>query len=342
MALVSSLTLTLRKSKLSSCASVRPLWAKRSMSVSVQASARSTLFGPMMLAAPAMTVFGALPASRAASAATSAGSPTRLTSAATATSSSARSLASAISCTSGSARAILHRLPRDHRTDLLVKRGDLGIVWRHRLDDGKIELLRQLDPQVRAEPRLERHASFWGESRPGGVLPHDRGERRRNMSDVGDDGSFHREDRLLRREDAVDAEHLHEPPLLCDGIVCATRHRAGMTNGAGQLVLPAPNHAGHKRLGKLGVKLVIAARLHVKRRRLAACVVGKRESELGCGVVDVDILAARDQRRCAPAGHAKIRGNGRGEIAGIREDCDRSLPERLVGTVAAESPADAY
>jgi len=38
-----------------------------------------------MLAAAAMTVFGALPASRAASAATSAGSPTKLTSAATAT-----------------------------------------------------------------------------------------------------------------------------------------------------------------------------------------------------------------------------------------------------------------
>ena len=42
-------------------------------------------FGPMMLAAAAMTLFGALPASRAASAATSTGSPTRLTSAATAT-----------------------------------------------------------------------------------------------------------------------------------------------------------------------------------------------------------------------------------------------------------------
>ena len=58
----------------------------------------------MMLAAAAMTLFGALPASRAASAAASTGSPTRLTSAATATSSSARSFSSAISCTSGSAK----------------------------------------------------------------------------------------------------------------------------------------------------------------------------------------------------------------------------------------------
>ena len=58
----------------------------------------------MIAAAAAMTVFGELPASRAASAATRTGSPTRLTSAATAMSSIARSFSPAISCTSGRAK----------------------------------------------------------------------------------------------------------------------------------------------------------------------------------------------------------------------------------------------
>ena len=185
-------------------------------------------------------------------------------------------------------------LPRDDRADLLVQHRDLGIVWRHRLDDGEIELRRQLDPQVRAEPWLERQASLRGEVRPGGVLSHDRGQRRRDMSDIGNDGSFRREDRLFRREDAVDAELLHEPALLRDGIVGAARHRAGMTDGPRQLVLPASNHASHDRLGELAVELVVAARLHVEHRRLAARIVGEREGELGRGVVDVDVLAARD------------------------------------------------
>ena len=91
-----------------------------------------------------------------------------------------------------SAGAILHGLPRDDGTDLPVQRRDLGIVWGHRRDDAEIELLRQLDSQVRAEPRLERQVSLRGEVRPGGVLAHDRGQRRRDMSDVGDDGSFRR------------------------------------------------------------------------------------------------------------------------------------------------------
>jgi hypothetical protein len=58
--------------------------------------------------------------------------------------------------------------------------------------------------------------------------------------------------------------------------------------------------------------------------------------------MDIDVLAARDQRRGAPAGHAKIGGHGRGEIAGVRENGDRSLPKRLAWTVATESPADAH
>ena len=84
--------------------SLRPEPANRSISARVQASARSTRFGPITAAAAAMIVFGELPAARAASAATSTGSPTRLTSAATAMSSIARSFGPALSCTSGSAK----------------------------------------------------------------------------------------------------------------------------------------------------------------------------------------------------------------------------------------------
>jgi hypothetical protein len=73
------------------------------------------------------------------------------------------------------------------------------------------------------------------------------------MSDIGNDGSFRREDRLFRREYAVDAELLHEPAFLRDGIVGAARHRTGMTHGPRQLVLPASNHASHERLGELTV-----------------------------------------------------------------------------------------
>ena len=91
-------------SNASSRPSRSPEWAKRSISARVQASARSTRFGPTIAAAVAITAFGALPASRAASAATRIGSPTRFTSAATATSSIARSFSFAISCTSGSAK----------------------------------------------------------------------------------------------------------------------------------------------------------------------------------------------------------------------------------------------
>ena len=106
--------------------------------------------------------------------------------------------------------------------------------------------------------------------------------------------------------------------------------------------LPAPDHARHHRLGELGVQFVIAPRLGVEHRRLAARIVGKREGELRRGEVDVDVLAAGDQRGGAPAPHAQICGDGGGETAGVGEDGDRALAQGLRRRVAAERAADAH
>ena len=93
--------------------SFRPEPANRSISARVQASARSTRFGPTIAAAAAITVLGELPAARAASAATSIGSPTRLTSAATAMSSIARSFGPATLVHQRQREVGLQRLQRE-------------------------------------------------------------------------------------------------------------------------------------------------------------------------------------------------------------------------------------
>ena len=100
---------------------------------------------------------------------------------------------------------------------------------------------------------------------------------------------------------AVDAELLHEPAFLGLRVVAAAGHRAGMADGARELALPAPDHAGDHRLGELRVELVVAARLAVQHRGLAARVVGEREGELGRRVVDVDVLAAGDRPSSCPS-----------------------------------------
>ena len=117
---------------------------------------------------------------------------------------------------------------------------------------------------------------------------------------------------------------MNQRSLAC-GVVVAAGHRAGVADRARQLRFPAPDDAGDDRLGEVGVELVVAARLDIEHRRLAARVVGQREGELGRGVVDVDVLAARDQRRRAPARHAQIGGDRGGEVAGVGEDRDRAL-----------------
>ena len=113
-----------------------------------------------------------------------------------------------------------------------------------------------------------------------------------------------------------------------------------MTDRAGELRLPAPDHAGDHRLGEGGIKLVVAARLGIEHGGLGAGVIGEREGELGRGVVDVHVLAARDQGGGAPAGHAQIGGDRGGEVAGVREDRDRALAQGLGRTVSAEGAAD--
>ena len=124
-----------------------------------------------MAAAAAMTVLGELPASRAASAAISAGSPTRLISAATAMSSMARSFSRrdlmherqreirfqrlqrkiehgmavharhlGLRVHDRRAGFVLHVLARNDGPDLAAQRLDLGVVGRGRLDGGQGEL----------------------------------------------------------------------------------------------------------------------------------------------------------------------------------------------------------
>ena len=76
-----------------------------------------------------------------------------------------------------------------------------------------------------------------------------------------------------RREQAVDAEHLHEPAFLDGGVVAGAGHGAGMADGAGQLGLPAADDAGDDRLFRLQPELVVAAGLGVHHRGLAALVI---------------------------------------------------------------------
>ena len=238
-------------------------------------------------------------------------------------------------------RRILHGLTREHRPDLPVQMRDLPVVWVGGSDHRQVEFGRKHDALARAEPGLERKAAFGLEVRAGRIGLHHGGEGLRNVGDVGHHRTAGREHRVFRREDIVNPELGHEPLFLGLGIVVAAGHRAGVTDRAGQLRLPAPDHAGHHRLGEGGIELVETARLSIEDGGLGAGVIGEREGKLGRGVVDVHVLAARDQRGGAPAGHAEIGGDRGGEVAGVREDRDRALAQGLGRTVSAERPADA-
>jgi hypothetical protein len=89
---------------------------------------------------------------------------------------------------------------------------------------------------------------------------------------------------------------------------------------------------------EFGVELVISARLDVEDRRLAARVVRECEREFGRGEMDVDVLAARDERRRSPAGHAQIGRDRRREVARVREDRDRALASASSGLSPPSAP----
>jgi hypothetical protein len=149
-----------------------------------------------------------------------------------------------------------------------------------------------------------------------------------------------REDRVFACKNAVDAKFFHEPAFFGSSMVVAARQRAGMPDSARQLRFPAADDAGDYRFGKFGVELVITAWLDTKHCRFAACVISKGESELGSGVLDVDVLAAGDQRRPAPAGQSQISRNRAGEVARVREDRNRAPLQRLPWGIPAKSATD--
>ena len=240
------------------------------------------------------------------------------------------------------ARRVLHRLADEHAADLPAQLLDLRIVRGRRLDYRQVELLGQGQALIVAEPGLEREVALGRHVRLDAVERHHLGQRHRDVGDVGDHGSLGGADLVVRAEDVVDAEHLHEPPLLGRGVVAGAGHGAGMAHGAGQLRLPAADDAGDDRLLRLQPELVIAAGLGVEHGGLAAVVIVERVDELRRGEVDVDVLAARDRGRGAPAHRAQIVGDGGGEVAGVGEDRDRALEQRFAGIVAAERAADAH
>ena len=219
----------------------------------------------------------------------------RLTSAPTATSSSARSFSPPGSCTSGRrswprsgysarssietpcrlrdlglrvhlrrARAVLHRLPREHGADLRVQRGDLlRRRARARVTTGRSSSAGSSRPWSLSRTRASAPGCPRGAK--SGCAPfarHHRGQRRRDVGDVGDHRALApRRPGCSGVKMRVDAERLHEPAFLARGIVAAAGHRAGMADRARQLALPAPDDAGDDRLGELDVELVVAARL---------------------------------------------------------------------------------
>ena len=162
------------------------------------------------------------------------------------------------------------------------------------------------------------------------------------MGNVGHHRAASGEHGTLRRENIIHAELVHEPLFLRRRVVRAACHRPGVADRSRELGLPASNHARDHRLGEVRVQLVVAARLHIEHGGLAARVVGQRESELGCGVLDVDVFPARDQRGGAPPGHAQIGRDGGGEISGIRKDGDGALLQCLGRVVSAKRAADTH
>ena len=161
------------------------------------------------------------------------------------------------------------------------------------------------------------------------------------MGDIGDQRAALRKDRALWREDVVDAEFAQEPGFLGQGVVAAAGHRAGMPHSAGEAFLPASDHAGDDGLGEFRVQLIVTARFDIEHCRLAAWIVAECERELRRGKVDVNVLAARNQRSRAPTCHAQVGGDRRREVAGVGKYRDRALAQGFFRMVATQRAADA-
>jgi hypothetical protein len=114
---------------------------------------------------------------------------------------------------------VLHALAGDHRPDLQAQPPDLRVVRRHGLDRPQREMWGQLYPLIVGDPRLEREATTRLEIRPHVVELHDGRECQRDMRDIRDHCALGGNYGILRREDAVDPEALHEPAFLVLSLV---------------------------------------------------------------------------------------------------------------------------
>ena len=146
---------------------------------------------------------------------------------------------------------------------------------------------------------------------------------------------------MLRREDVVHTERVHEPPLLVLRSVAGTGHGAGMADGPRKLRLPAPHDTGDDGFAEIDAMLVVAARLGIEDGGLAAVVVLQGVRKVARSVVDVDVLARRDDGRRAPPFGAEILRYRRAEAARIGEDRDRALDQHFFWVIAAKCPTDA-
>src|SRR5246500_5731819 len=160
------------------------------------------------------------------------------------------------------------------------------------------------------------------------------------MGDVGHHRALGGINRSLWRENAVHAEGFHEPPFLVLGFVAGTCHRAGMAYGARQLGLPTADYARHDWLAEFETVLVVATRFRIEYRRLAARITAKRVGKITRRVMDIDVLARRDERRRSPSFRRQILCDSGREAAGIREERHRALDQHLFGIVAAKCATD--
>ena len=239
------------------------------------------------------------------------------------------------------ARAVLHALTWDDRADLPFQDLNLFVVGRDRFHSRVRDFPRQAEPLVVRHPGLERKAPARLEIGRDPVQLHDGRERRRDVGDVDHHRSLRRGGRVLGREDPVHAETLHEPAFLVLRLVPGARHRPRVADRSRQLGFPAPDHAGDRRLAEVDAVLVVAARLDVQDRGLAARIIPERVRKVARREVDVDVLPGRDQGRRAPTSCRQVLSDGTGEPARIREDRNGALDQHFLGVVAPERAADA-
>ena len=230
------------------------------------------------------------------------------------------------------ARRILHRLAREHAADLPVRAAaTCSLYGASASTTGRSQLGRQLEPLSEPNQGLSARLPSGAKSGTRRVGAHHRGQRGRNVRDVG----HHRA--LAPRTPAcsgvkmrVDAELLHEPAFLGQRVVRAAGHRAGMADGARQLALPAADHAGDHRLRE--VRRRARSSRPARSRAPPPCCARRwrarrrtRAPRSGCRRP----CRSRSTVRRAPARHAQVLRDGGGEAARVGEDRDRALPQRI-------------